>query len=73
MEERLFNHYQTKGLLVGLSEIQVLKFRYACKKSMLENPNLGFDDLLRACKIYFDMIRDFPDCDLGEIRVTEQI
>lgn len=73
MEERLFNHFKMKGSLVEFSEDQVSKFRFACSKAILENPNLGFNDLLFACKIYLDIIRDFPGCDLGDVTLTEQI
>lgn len=73
MEERLFNHFKMKGLLVEFSEIQVSKFRFACSKAVLENPNLGFNDLLIACRIYLGVIREFPDCDLGDAVVIEQI
>ena len=72
MEDDLFKHFQMKGMLNGLTESQVDKFRFACKKAVAENPGLVFNGLLKACAIYLGFIREFPDCDLGDIKLPEQ-
>lgn len=73
MNEKLFNHYQVKGLLNEFSDSQISKFRYACSKAIMENPHLDFNDLVVACDIYYSIIRDFPNCDIGDIIVSEQL
>ncbi len=72
MDEKLFDYYKTKGLLNDFSGSQIEKFRYACKKAIVENPKLDFNELLIACNIYHSIIRDFPGCDLGDVNIPEQ-
>lgn len=72
MNEKLFNYYKLKGLLNEFSDVQIAKFRYACIKVVIENPHLGFDDLLTACNVYHSIIRRFPQCDIGDINTDEQ-
>lgn len=52
-----------------LSEIQKEKLNYACKKAILENPQLDYNGWKAACKIYLNFIIDFPDIDLGGIKI----
>ena len=61
MEKELFNYFLQLGKLEGFSPIQIKKFEYACKKSIIENPDLKFEELLIACKVYLNFIRDFPE------------
>ncbi len=68
MEEKLFEHFEQKGKLTGLSTLQIEKFRFACLKSIKENPDLEFDDLLIACRIYLNFIINSPTVDLGPIQ-----
>lgn len=49
---------------VELNDIQSTKFKYACEKSIIENPTLDFQNLLIATKFYLDTILDFPNCEL---------
>lgn len=72
MEDKLFNHFMMKGMLNDFTDNQVEKFRFSCKKAVLENPQLDFNDLLKACRIYLGFIRDFPECDLGDIVTSAQ-
>jgi len=73
MEDKLFNHFMMRGMLNGFAELQVEKFRTACRKAVLENPQLAFSDLLKACRIYLGFIRDFPECDLGDAVIPAQL
>lgn len=52
-----------------LSEIQKEKLKYACKKTILENPQLDYNGWKTACKIYLNFIIDFPQLDLGGIEI----
>lgn len=72
MKDRLFRRFQGEGALDGLADLQVEKFRFACEKAVAENPDLGFDRLVKVCSFYLDMIRDFPDCDLGGFNPPER-
>jgi hypothetical protein len=67
LEEELY-HEILKKRRVTLSPMQDEKFRFACKKSIPENPGLGFSGLLLACNIYLNFILDSPDLDLGPIK-----
>lgn len=68
MHEKLFAHFDENGLLKGLHPMQVEKFRYACEKAVVENPDLGFNNLIIACRVYLNLIYDLPEIDLGGIR-----
>lgn len=60
---KLYNRtLELKG--VELNDIQSAKFKYACEKSIIENPNLDFQSLLIATKFYLDTILEFPYCEL---------
>ncbi len=60
---KLYNRtLELKG--VELNDIQSEKFKLACEKAILENPNLDFSGLLIATKFYLDTILDFPNCEL---------
>lgn len=67
MEKELYEHFLKNGKLTEFSDVQRDKFEYACLKAVKENPDLDFNDLLIACRIYFNFIRDFPKIDLGPI------
>ena len=51
----------------NLNDIQKEKLRYACKKTIIENPELDYNDWKVVAKIYLNFIVDFPELDLGEI------
>lgn len=65
--EELFLYFSSIGKLNAFNSEQKAKFKYACEKAVFENPDLDFNELLIACRIYFNFIRDFPELDLGEI------
>jgi hypothetical protein len=67
LEEELYQEILKKRKVV-LNPVQDEKFKFACKKSIPENPGLGFSDLLLACNIYLNFILDFPDLDLGPFK-----
>lgn len=67
MEKELFIDFEKRGLLKNLTGTQVEKFRFACMKSVKENPDLSFAELRVACKIYLNFILDFPDLDLASV------
>ena len=67
MENKLFNHFSKTNLLIGFNSIQIEKFQFACRKAVLENPNLSFSDLCKACKIYRNIIALNTEVDLGNI------
>ena len=48
----------------NLNSIQLVKLKQACQKSIEENPDLGYNELLSACKVYLKFIIDFPDLSL---------
>lgn len=50
-----------------LNTIQSEKFKHACKKSIIENPDLNVSELLISTKIYLGLILDFPELDLGPV------
>ncbi|TDP60702.1 hypothetical protein [Flavobacterium dankookense] len=52
-----------------LSEIQKEKLSCACKKAILENPQLDYNGWKIASKIYLNFIIDFPDIDLVGIKL----
>lgn len=60
MEKELFEQFEKKGKLKGLSELQIEKFKFACKKAIEVNPKLDFDGLLEACSIYLKLIIGDP-------------
>lgn len=72
MEKRLYEHFLHSGKLSAFTTEQLNKFEFACLKSVKENPDLDFNDLLIACRIYFNFIRDFPTVDLGPIVLPKQ-
>lgn len=72
METKLFEHFSAMGKLNNLHAIDVEKFKYACKKAVLENPSLGFEDLCMACNIYLNLIKEFPQIDLGDIKLPTE-
>lgn len=45
---------------VKLNPEQKAKLRHACVKSYVDNPDLGFNDLITAANIYLNFILDFP-------------
>jgi hypothetical protein len=56
---KLYNRtLELKG--VELNSMQSEKFKLACEKSILENPNLAFPDLVKATRFYLDIILEFP-------------
>ena len=65
--DRLYNHCIQKRRL-ELTEGQADLFRYACEKSIKENPSLDFDNLSIAANIYLNLILDNPTIDLGPIQ-----
>jgi hypothetical protein len=67
MNKKLFLHFKSAGALAGLTEPQIGKFEFACKKAVEENPNLEFGNLCIACRIYLNFIISFPDLDLGPV------
>lgn len=64
METKLFNHFETLGKLEGLHSTVVAKFSICCKKAVVENPDLGFDELIIACRIYLNLLIEFPGLQL---------
>jgi hypothetical protein len=72
MESSIFQHFAAKGLLYDLSDYQVETFRYACKKAVVENPTLNFNDLCIAARIYLNLIRQFPLLDLGQLNHPDE-
>jgi hypothetical protein len=46
---------------VELNQIQSIKFKAACEKAIVENPNLNFKDLLIPTKFYLDVILEYPN------------
>ena len=64
MADRLFNHFKNLGLLADLHPVQTEKFRQACTRAVLDNPELGFDGLCKACEIYLDIFKLFPEATL---------
>ena len=59
--KKLYNRtVELKG--VELNDVQSAKFKQACEKAVLENPNLDFQNLLVATKIYLNTILEFPNC-----------
>ena len=63
-EEKLFRHFQDKGMLDGLKNPLVEKFRYACEKAVLENPGLDFGNLVKVCGFYLNTLKEYPECNL---------
>lgn len=56
---KLYNRtLELKG--VELNDHQSEKFKHACEKAIIENPNLDFQSLLIPTKFYLDVILDFP-------------
>lgn len=72
MEEKLFDHFTALGKIDELTPILMEKFRYACKKSVAENPELEFSHLCVACNVYLNFIKSFPTLDLGKIETPQQ-
>ncbi len=64
METKLFNHFENLGKLEGLHPMVIAKFRICCKKAVDENPDLGFGELIIACRIYLNFLIEFPDLQL---------
>lgn len=52
---------------VRLTDLQEIKFRWACEKTIAENPGLNFNDWTVAAQIYLNFVLNFPDLDLGPI------
>jgi hypothetical protein len=52
---------------VRLTDIQQIKFRWACEKTIAENLGLNFHDWTIAANIYLNFVLDFPQLDLGPI------
>ena len=50
---------------IQLTDIQQIKFRLACEKTIIENPGLNFHDWTVAAQIYLNFVLDFPHLDLG--------
>lgn len=71
MENKLYRYFSNSEKLNGFTQLQMEKFKYACKKAVQENPDLGFNDLCIACRIYMNFIREFPGIDLGPIQYRE--
>ena len=71
LEEKLYQEVLRKRN-VELNPVQEKNFRFACKKSIPENPDADFDDLLLACNIYLNFILSFPSIDLGGIVLPEK-
>ena len=59
----LYDHILVKNN-VSLSEDQDDKLRFACQKSIAENPHLDFHNTLKAVQIYLNLIREFPQLTL---------
>jgi len=66
LSQKVYAHCISK-INKQLTDEQDLKFHYACKKAILENPDLGFNDWVIAAKVYLTFIIDFPDLDLGPV------
>lgn len=71
LEEKLFETV-IKKRGIKLSIIDAEKFRFACKKSIPENPYASYDDLLVVCNIYLNFILSSPTIDLGGIKLPEE-
>ena len=67
MEKELYQYYEGKGLLVNWSAAQLDKFRFACHKSVIENPKLNLSDLIIATNKYHQLIFKYPTAELGEV------
>ena len=52
---------------IRLTDIQQIKFRWACEKTIAENTGLNFQDWTIAANIYLNFVLDFPQLDLGPI------
>ena len=65
--EQLYNECLRKFAVV-LNPAQEGEFRYACEKSIKENPSLDLNNLVIAAHIYLKMILDNPTIELGEIQ-----
>lgn len=61
MEIKLFEHFEGSGKLDGLHPLQVEKFRICCRKAVVENPDLNFNELIGACRVYLYFVKEFPD------------
>jgi hypothetical protein len=46
---------------VELNDVQSEKFKLACEKAIVENPNLDFQSLLIPTKFYLGIILDYPN------------
>ena len=68
MDNKLFMHFENNGALSNLTDEQISKFKFACKKAVVDNPKLDFNDLCIACRIYLNFIISFPDLNLGSLR-----
>lgn len=56
--EKLMLQFDTEAL----TPVVKLKFKYACMKAISQNEN--YDEILYACKIYYQKLLDFPDATL---------
>lgn len=48
----------------NLNKTQLVKLKQACQKSINDNPDLNYNELLKACEIYLNFITNFPDLSL---------
>lgn len=58
--EKLYQYFEKGGKLEGLNGERRQMFMTGCRRAVKDNPDLGFDDLLVACRIYQKLIEDFP-------------
>ena len=64
MDSQIFNHFKQNDLISDLNSLQLKKFRHACRKAVVENPELEFNELCIAVKVYLNFIREYPDLNL---------
>lgn len=50
--------------MVNLNSVQELKFKQACLRSYIDNPEASFSELKDAANIYLNYILIFPDLTL---------
>jgi hypothetical protein len=69
METEINKLYDTilKKRGVQLTEVQSDKFRWACEKAIVENPEFTFSDWVIAGQIYLNLILRDPNLELGQI------
>ncbi|UXD70226.1 hypothetical protein MUK51_02825 [Sphingobacterium faecium] len=57
---------------VTLNSINGERFKFACHKAIIENPEANYGELKIACRIYLNLILTSPDIDLGGVIHPEE-